>query len=76
MTGNWRDVDEPGASPPVVLPGRARARPGTAGFSIQEGEIPRDMDSPLEGDLAAASGWARLDRSARPNRFATQDGYE
>jgi hypothetical protein len=28
------------------------------------------------GDLAAASGWTRLDRNARPNRFATQDGYE
>jgi hypothetical protein len=28
----------------------------------------------LYGDLAAAAGWARLDRSGRPNRFAAKDG--
>src|SRR5260370_42580131 len=28
----------------------------------------------LYGDLAARSGWARLDRSVRSNRLAAQDG--
>jgi len=34
---------------PCRLAGPAHAA-ATAGFSIQEGEIPRDTDSPLEGD--------------------------
>jgi hypothetical protein len=49
ITGSWRDVDESCASLPAVLPARPAHTAATAGFSIQEGKIPRETDCLLEG---------------------------
>jgi hypothetical protein len=67
ITGSWRDVDEPCASLPTAPPKGPAHAAATAGFSIQEGEIPRETDCLLEGDgfelpVPRERGWS-FDRS-------------
>src|SRR5262249_49879179 len=48
-TGSWRNVHEHCASLPTVPPEGPAHAAATAGFSITDGEIPRETDCLLEG---------------------------